>query len=403
MELAEIRELDQPGYTRRLFSQPYQRSRAWVEEQMMAAGLEVRRDPIGNLIGELRGEAPELPQIAIGSHTDTVAGGGRFDGMVGVMAAIEVARVIGEGPAPLRHPLLVADFLGEEPNRFGLSCLGSRAVTGGLSPSHLRLEDDEGRTLASALTDAGYRPDDLQRGLWRADRLHCYLELHIEQGSRLQRAGIRLGVVTSIAGIHRALVTLTGRPDHAGTTAMDERRDALAAAAEVVLMVERVARRAGARGSGVGTVGRLEVLPGATNVVPGQARIWTELRSSEPAWLTDRRRALELEAKEMCARRQIQLEIEWLSAEDPVTCAPGARRVIRDALDELGVAHLELDSGASHDAAHLARVCPAGMIFIPSLDGRSHCPEEWSDPEDVTLGAAALLSAVLTMDRSESV
>jgi N-carbamoyl-L-amino-acid hydrolase len=403
MELAEFREPDQPGFTRRTFSEPYQRSRAWVKELMEAAGLQVRTDPTGNLIGELQGEAPELSQIAVGSHTDTVAGGGRFDGMVGVIGAIEVARLIRQGGQRLRHPLLVADFLGEEPNRFGLSCLGSRAVAGQLTPGHLLRPDESGETLISALLERGSRPADLSEGLWQPERLHCYLELHIEQGSRLQRAGIALGVVTAIAGIHRAVITVSGRPDHAGTTAMNERRDALAGAAEVVLLVERLAREQGEGGSGVGTVGRLEVSPGASNVVPGEARAWAEFRSIEPAWLQDRHLALDAGVAELAARRDLGVSIDWVSAEPPVACSEGVRQAIREALEGLGQPSLELPSGASHDAAHVAHLCPMGMIFIPSRDGRSHCPEEWTEPEEVALGVAALLATVLRLDRRDTV
>jgi len=403
MELAELREPDQPGFTRRLFSEPYHRSRAWVKDQMEAVGLNVRTDPVGNLIGELMGEELGLPQIALGSHTDTVAGGGRFDGMVGVLGAIEVARLIGQLGQPLRHPLLVADFLGEEPNRFGLSCLGSRAVAGQLTSGHLSLQDQDGQTLAAALAATGSHPENLPKGLWPADRLHCYLELHIEQGSRLQAARVSLGVVTAIAGIHRAVITVRGRPDHAGTATMAERRDALAAAAEVVLLVERLAKEVGEGGSGVATVGRLEVSPGSTNVVPGLATAWAEFRSAQVDWLQDRNRALAAGVAELAARRDLNIAVEWVSAEPPVDCAEGVRHLLRETIEELGQPSMELSSGASHDAAHLARLGPMGMIFIPSQDGRSHCPEEWTAPREVALGVAALLAAVLRLDRCDTV
>jgi N-carbamoyl-L-amino-acid hydrolase len=402
MELAEFRELDQPGWTRRVFSEPYQRSRAWTRDLMATAGLEVQTDAVGNLLGRLVGERPELPELVVGSHTDTVAGGGRFDGMVGVVAAVEVARLLRQAGRPLRHSLLVADFLGEEPNRFGISCLGSAAVVGELGEQQLHLADDKGETLATALAGIGARPDGISEMVWPAQRLQGYLELHIEQGGRLEREGIRLGVVTSIVGIHRAVITLLGRPDHAGTTAMDARRDALAGASEVVLLVERLAGESKLGGEGVGTVGRLDIAPGAANVVPGTASVWVEFRSAETQWLEDRHRALEVGARDRAARRQLQVEIEWVAEGAPVACAPGPRRAIVEAIEELGQPHLDLPSGAGHDAALLARTCPMGMIFIPSRDGRSHCPEEWSDPEDVALGAQALLGAVLRLDLADS-
>ncbi|HUY24309.1 MAG TPA: Zn-dependent hydrolase [Candidatus Saccharimonadales bacterium] len=402
MELAEFRELDQPGWTRRLFSEPYQRSRAWTRDLMEAAGLEVQADAVGNLLGRLAGVSSDVPELVIGSHTDTVAGGGRFDGMVGVVAAVEVARLLGQTGRRLRHSLLVVDFLGEEPNRFGISCVGSAAVVGQLGEELLRLTDEKGDTLAAALAGIGASPGGLSEMVWPTQRLHGYLELHIEQGARLEREGIRLGVVTSIAGIHRGVITLVGRPDHAGTAAMDDRRDALAAAAEVVLLVERLARESRLGGDGVGTVGRLEIAPGAANVVPGMAIVWVEFRSAESKWLDDRHRALEAGVRDCAARRRLEVEIEWISEGSPVACAPGPRRAIVEAIEELGQAHLELPSGASHDAALLAQICPIGMIFIPSREGRSHCPEEWTDPEDVALGAEALLGAVLRLDLADS-
>lgn len=402
MELAEFRELEQPGFTRRLFSEPYHRSRSWVKEQMEAAGLAVHADPIGNLIGELAGDDLGSRWIVIGSHTDTVAGGGRFDGMVGVLGAIEVARLLQQTGRPLRHRLRVVDFLGEEPNRFGLSCVGSRAVVGQLSPQHLSRQDEAGQSLSAALATAGSQPEEVSRAQWPAGQLHVFLELHIEQGTGLERAGLPLGEVTAIAGIHRAVITIRGRPDHAGTTAMADRRDALTAAAEVVLLVERLAQEAGPGEAGVGTVGQLKVSPGATNVIPGQVTAWAEFRSAEAGWLTDRQRRLEQGVLELTRRRDLQGEIDWLTAA-PTPCAEGVRQVIREVIRELGHSTLELPSGAGHDAVHLAHLGPMGMIFVPSKDGRSHCPEEWTEPGEVALGVTALLAAVLRLDGRDSV
>ncbi|MGC1183832.1 MAG: Zn-dependent hydrolase [Candidatus Dormiibacterota bacterium] len=399
MALAEFRELDQPGFTRRVFSAPYEASRAWVKERMEEVGLALRVDPVGNLLGEMPGAEPSLPRIVIGSHTDTVAGGGRFDGMVGVIGAIEVARLLGVAGPRLRHPLVVADFLGEEPNRFGLSCVGSRAVSGQLTEAQLNRPDPEGRTLGEALRGAGSRPEALASVRWTPQHLHCFLELHIEQGRRLEEAGLPLGVVTAIAGIHRGVISWTGRPDHAGTTDMTARRDALTAAAEGILLVERLARRGGV---GVGTVGQIEVTPGAGNVIPGTAIAAVELRSADAGWLLDSQLALETGLVELAGRREVKVKVDWVSAEPPTPSHPGVRRVIAEVIEGVGHAPLELTSGASHDAAHVAHLCPMGMIFIPSQGGRSHCPEEWSQPQDVTLGVAALREAVIRLDRLDA-
>jgi N-carbamoyl-L-amino-acid hydrolase len=402
MELAEIRETDCPGWTRRSFSDAYRRSRGWTAELMERAGLDVRADPVGNLLGALPGSEPGLSQIVVGSHSDTVLGGGRFDGMVGVVGAVEVARVLQASGRPLRHPLLVADFLGEEPNRFGISCLGSRAVSGQLSRAHLGLRDQQGESLAEALSAFGSDPDRIQGSLWPSDRLLGYLELHVEQGARLERAGVPLGIVTAITGIHRAVVTFTGRPDHAGTVAMAERRDALAAAAEMILAVERMARQTSGQDAGVGTVGRLELTPGVANVVAGWARAWVELRSPDASWLAGRRRSLEEEVVELAARRGVEAVVEWVSSESPVACHAGMRRLIAEAIRDLAVRSMEVPSAAGHDAAHLSRLCPVGMIFIPSRQGRSHCPEEWTEPGQVARGVEALLASVVALDQVSS-
>ncbi len=400
--LAEFREPDQPGWTRRVFSEPYGAAREWLSQEMAEAGLRVTRDAAGNLVGETDGE-PGRAGIAIGSHTDTVIGGGRFDGTLGVLGAIEVARLLRQSGRRLRHPLRVVDFLGEEPNRFGLSCLGSRAVAANLDAPALELRDQAGETLGSALERIGVRPQGLAAAAWSGPGLHAYFELHIEQGTRLERAGLALGVVTTICGIHRARVALTGRPDHAGTTAMGERRDALALAAQLVLLVEELASQEVAGARGVGTVGRLLVGPGASNVVPGEAELGLELRSADPRWLQDRSRALEGAIARLGALRRIETELRWVSTEPPVPCSPRCRELIVTAVTGLGQQVLELESGAGHDAAQVARLGPVGMILVPSRQGRSHCPEEWTDPDHAALGVEALRRTVLEADRAERV
>ncbi len=395
--LAEFREEDQPGWTRRVFSAAHHQGREWLRERMGEAGLEVHQDPVGNLLGELPGRSGG-GVIVIGSHSDTVAGGGRFDGPLGVLAAIAVAEGLAERGG-LEHPLRVADFLGEEPNRFGLSCLGSRAVAGNLSPAHLELSAGEDGTLGQTLGELVGRAPDLDALPWERGSIHACFELHIEQGTRLERAGRPLGVVTTIAGISRARVRVLGRLDHAGTAAMDERRDALALAAELVLLVERLAGDRVAGASGVGTVGWLEVLPGAANVVPGEVLFDLELRSASSEWLADRGRALESGLERASALRRCQVELQWQSRESPVECAPSCRSLISRAIESLGEQPIEVDSMASHDSAQLARLAPTGMIFVPSRQGRSHCPEEWTEPAQVALGLAALQRTVELADR----
>ncbi|MDA8331144.1 MAG: Zn-dependent hydrolase [Candidatus Dormibacteraeota bacterium] len=397
MTLAEFVEPGTPGWTRRVFSAAYQESRRHTRLLMKGAGLTVVDDAAGNLIGTIPGSDPRLPALVVGSHTDTVLGGGRFDGMLGVAAAIEVGRrLVATGPT-LRHPLRVVDFTGEEPNAFGISCLGSRAVTGHLTPSHLALRDISGNSLGEALKSLGARPAELGGAVWAPGSVHAYLELHIEQASRLERARRPLGVVTAIAGISRAAITLTGRADHAGTTPMGERQDALQAAAEVITGIDALGR-AGRDGDGVATAGRITVEPNSPNVVPSAAVLVAEMRSTEADWLRERSSELTRLVDRVASRRSVRANVEWISQEPPVPTHPALRRALAEAVADVGAGPLEVPSWASHDAAHIARLAPMGMLFIPSREGRSHCPEEWSDRPQVALGALSLLAAVRRAD-----
>ncbi len=399
MRLAEHVEPGEPGWTRRVFSPAYRETRQLVSDFMTDSGLEVTPDAIGNLIGRLPGSEPRAPVLVVGSHTDTVSGGGRFDGMVGVVAAIEVASLLRDSATRLRHPLWVVDFLGEEPNRFGLSCLGSRAVTGHLASSHLELLDPTGMTLAGALAGMGARPGALDSATWPAGNLHGYLELHVEQGARLDRAGRPLGVVSAIVGIYRARIEVVGRPDHAGTTPMDGRLDAMQAAAQIICGIDRIGRRS-TGSDGVATVGQITVEPNSPNVVAARAVLVAEMRSVDDAWLHQGRGQVEELVARVAVGTGVTADLAWISAEPPVACSPIMRELLAQAVRATGVEPLEVPSGASHDAAHMARLGPMGMLFIPSRDGRSHCPEEWTDKDQVAMGTAALLRAVLAVDQA---
>jgi N-carbamoyl-L-amino-acid hydrolase len=397
-QLAGLREPGAPGWTRRAFTPVLTRAMDWVADLMARAGLEVTVDPALNVIGTLKGEGGSDRVLVTGSHLDTVYAGGRFDGPVGVLGALEAARRLVEEGATLHHDLLVVAFYGEEANEFGLSCVGSRAVAGTLSPEHLLLADGRGRTLGDALTEAGGRPDALGDAVWSSRRVAVYLELHVEQGPVLETSGVPLGVVSSISGIHRLRLEFEGRADHAGTTPMEVRRDALAAAAEAVLAVERLGRR----GGGVATAGRLEVRPQALNVIPHWAQVWAEVRSPDPRWLEEAWQDLVRAARGLGRRRGVEVTVERVSAEPPVVVPEVVRRTIGEAIGSLGLPWMELPSGAGHDAVQMAHLGPSGMIFVPSRDGRSHCPEEWTDLDHIALGVRALLAALLRFDCTPS-
>lgn len=397
--LAHYAESATPGWTRRVFSDPYRASRQWVTELMSDAGLEVHRDAAGNIIGRLPGRHGDKPALMTGSHTDTVYGGGRFDGIVGVLSAVETVRRLRETGTVLDRDLFIVDFLGEEPNTFGISCVGSRAIAGQLTAGHLDRVDDTGRRLGDVMTSYGADPNAALDLAWRPNSLHAYVELHVEQGPLLERSGIPIGVVTAIAGIERLLVRFEGRPDHSGTMPMESRHDALVAAAEAILTVER--EGCGAPVHGVSTTGRIESSPGALNVVPDHARIWGELRSVDASWLNGaKRRVVERIAADADARG-VSTAIEWLSDQDPVECDATLQDRIGRAADELGYPWQAVPSGAGHDAAHLAHLGPMGMIFIPSVDGRSHVPEELTHTDDIGIGAHVLARTLVNLDRSD--
>jgi len=394
--LAAYRDPDAPGWTREVFTDPYRGERDWVRDRMRHAGLEVGVDAAGNVIGRLPGAAPGAPPLVTGSHTDTVHGGGRFDGVVGVLGAIEVARRLRETGTRLVRDLYVIDFLGEEANTFGISCLGSRALAGVLTGEHLDRRDAEGRRMGEVLAKFGADPDGALRLAWRPGSVHAYLELHIEQGPVLERQGMPLGVVTAIAGIERLLVAFDGRADHAGTTPMTDRRDALAAAAQAVLTIERTACAAPVHA--VSTTGRIESQPGAFNVVPDQARLWAELRSADAGWLGGVKRRLVEQIAAEAAARGVTAVTEWLTDQDPVPTTPSVQDRIGRTADELGIRWTPIPSGAGHDAAHMTPLGPLGMIFIPSRGGRSHVPEEWTDLAQIAIGVHTLAATLVRLD-----
>ena len=400
--IAEFRDPEASGWTRRVFSPLDQQCREWVAQQMAAAGLDVRIDAAANVIGTRKGLA-RASAVVSGSHTDTVQGGGRFDGIIGVLGAIEVARCLEDSRAELARDFVVVDFLGEEPNDFGLSCVGSRAIAGSLDAEHLELKNAAGASLADALAAVGGDPAQIETARWEQGSAHSFVELHIEQGPVLEQAGVAIGVVSGIVGIRRLLATFEGRPDHAGTTPMRLRHDALCGASEAILAIERLAGGTGTAGGlpsesgGVATAGRIKVRPGALNVVPSESQLWAEVRSQDEAWLDDFAGELDATVAETARRRGLEIELRWLSRERPVLTSHSVSDLIKDTAKSLGFESMRIPSGAGHDAAHMARLSPVGMIFVPSRDGRSHCPEEWTDIEQIGKGVAVLAETIVRL------
>lgn len=400
MALAEITDSRRP-YTRRSFSPLFVEGRAWLTRRFEEAGLRVRIDAAGNLIGRRDGKKPKLGVIAVGSHSDTVPSGGRFDGIAGVAAGLEVARALRDGNAQLDHALEVIDFLAEEPSEYGLSCVGSRGMSGALTPQMLDMKEPSGETLRKALLRVGGDPDRIGEAR-RAD-INAFLELHIEQGIVLESQSFPIGIVTAIVGIRRVEITFEGAADHVGTTPMPLRRDALVAAAKTIVSVRQIAERLAAEGAGyfVATVGVLNVEPGASNVIPAKARMVLDVRTTDPALAQRFMEIVERESKRHAAEARVaRAPLVVLSDGPPAVCDPNLRETLRRSAEKLGLRACDLASGAGHDTAFMTRICPSAMAFVPCRNGKSHAPEEWVDKDAIAAGAAVIHSAIKLLDRS---
>jgi allantoate deiminase len=356
-----------------------------VAEWMREAGLAVRRDAVGNVIGRVEGRDRSARVVATGSHLDSVRDGGVFDGPLGVVAGIEaVRRLLADRGTPA-GPVEVIAFTGEEGSRFPVGLLGSQMMAGLLGPAEAAaLPDREGTRLGDAIRRAGLDPAGLA-GVARDD-LGALIELHIEQGPILERAGVQVGVVETIVGIHRFQAVVVGQADHAGTTPLDMRADALLGAAEVVLALPELVRPS----SGVVTVGQLEVAPGSSNVVPGRVVFSVDLRHSNPGELGRLAAAVQAQAGAIVARRGLRLDWRPVALTQPVATDLALRTRIERAAGALGFSSRVMVSGAGHDSMAIAAKCPVAMIFTPCRGGFSHRPDEYADAPMIDPGYAVL-------------
>ncbi|AHI24039.1 Zn-dependent hydrolase [Komagataeibacter xylinus] len=399
MELGAITDPDRP-YTRRSFSDRFLEGRAWLRTRLEQAGLTCRIDTAGNLIGRRPATSPTARTIMTGSHSDTVPAGGRFDGILGVLAGVEIARAMQDSGAILSHHFEVIDFLAEEPSDFGLSCIGSRGMTDSLTADHLALLAPWGENLADAITRMGGNAAELPRA--QRHDIAAFMELHIEQGIVLERTGTDIGIVDGIVGVTRIEVIFAGRADHAGTTPMDCRQDALVVAAGMVTAVSRLAREAAGAKEGhvTATCGVMEVQPNASNVVPRQARLVIDIRVSERETRERLVTRFHAVAAELAAEAHVMLAgFEIQSDTSPVACSSVLAGELEAAAHTLGLSSRRMVSGAGHDAAFMARIAPSAMLFIPCRDGRSHDPDEWITAHDAANGTRVLADAIMTADR----
>jgi N-carbamoyl-L-amino-acid hydrolase len=394
-ELGKFGANPEGGVSRVAFSAADVAGREYIKKLMQDAGLAVRVDTAGNVIGRREGSDPQLPAIMTGSHIDSVPGAGNYDGDVGVLGAIEVAQLLQEHGVRLRHPLEIVSFTDEEG---GL--IGSLAMTGRLEPGALDVMSHSGKTIRDGIRAIGGDPDRLGEALRKPGELKAFIELHIEQGAILHEANLDIGVVEGIVGIHWWDVTVEGFANHAGTTPMNRRRDALLSAAELALAVNRIATST--PGRQVATVGKIRAEPGAPNVIPGRVIMSLEIRDLDAGKIQTVFEAARAEADKIAKARQTPISFKELSvASEPAPTDERVRRVIAAAATSLGLSHQALPSGAGHDAQDMTHIAPTGMIFVPSVGGISHSPREYTSAADMANGVNVLLRTVLAIDRGD--
>ncbi len=385
------------GMQRLAFTPADVAGRDYTMSLMRRAGMEVRIDPGGNIIARREGSNPTLPAIAMGSHIDTVPNGGKYDGALGVMGGIEVVQALSEAGVSLRHPVEVLVFTNEEGTRFHRWLFGSRAMAGTLEPGDLTAVDDEGVLMSSRLADIQGNMDRVQRAARQPGELAAYLELHIEQGPTLHQSGIPIGVVTGITGRWVYEADIVGTPNHAGTTPMSGRHDALVSASRLVLEVQRMASELEV--CRVGTAGTIQAYPGAVNVIPGQVKVGFEFRDLDMASLAAADAEIRSVAGGIAARDGVSIDITRFEATQSAPIGGEMQELVAAAAERAGLSHQRVPSGAGHDAQSMAGITDAAMIFVPSVDGVSHSPGEYSTPESCANGAQVLLELLLLADR----
>ncbi|MCG8486813.1 MAG: Zn-dependent hydrolase [Chromatiales bacterium] len=397
--LAAIGRADDQGIYRMAFSKGDMQAREWLRERITQAGLELHQDGAANLFGRLAWD-PEKPAVMVGSHIDTVPGAGHLDGALGVLCGLEALRSMKEQGINLKRPLELVAFSDEEGRFSGM--FGSQALCGDISPQWIHAARDlSGVGLTEAMAAQGLDASEALAAARSPESLHAFVELHIEQGPVLDELGSSIGVVEGICGLKRWDVRLTGVANHAGTTPMLMRSDAFQGLAEFSVEIERILEEHGAPQS-VATIGRVELLPGAANVVPGEARFALEFRDLEESILYDLSDAFRRTLSAIARRRGLMFDFKVVSELAPVSCDPRIRQLIESKAQALAYSHHQLPSGAAHDTQQLARITRTGMIFVPSKDGRSHSAAEWTSWNDIHAGANVLLNTLYELANEES-
>lgn len=396
MTLAKISEAEPPVVTRVVFSEADLRARAYVKKLCADAGLSVHEDAIGNTFARWQGSESDLAPVGTGSHIDAIPNAGLYDGCVGVLGGLEAIRVLRQLGFKPRRSIELVIFTAEEPTRFGIGCLGSRMMAGVLTPAQAReLRDKEGRSLEELRVHAGFT-DSLESVLMKASRFDKFVELHIEQGPTLEQEGIDVGLVTHIAAPASMRLVIEGEGGHAGGKLMPGRKDALTAAAQLILALESAAKSTGAIDT-VATVGVCEVFPGAVNSIPSRVRLETDIRDTDGA----RRDRVLGTFKETCekvaSQRGVEIATELVNADPPATCDATILAAMEAAATEAGKPHKRMVSRAYHDSLFMARIAPVAMLFIPCRGGVSHRPDEYASPEWIGSGVHVLARTLATL------
>jgi N-carbamoyl-L-amino-acid hydrolase len=391
--LAAISEAPAPAVTRIVYSDADRRARSYVKQLAADAGLAPREDAVGNLFARWIGAEPDLPAIGTGSHIDAIPNAGRYDGTVGVLGGLEAIRSLQRAGLKPRRSIELLVFAAEEPTRFGIGCFGSRLLAGTLGPdAGAVLRDKEGRSLDEWRAAAGFA--GAIGGVRLAEGYYAgFLELHIEQGPLLENNGIPLGVVTAIAAPASLRLWIEGEGGHAGGALMPGRRDALCAAAEIVLAVETAARGTGVVDT-VATCGVCEVFPGAINSIPSRGRLELDVRDIDEARRDAVLARIAAAQSEIAARRNVAVRTEIINADSPAVCAPALIDALTRAAERRGLGYRKMVSRAYHDSLFMARVAPTAMLFIPCRGGVSHRPDEYASPEAIASGALVLAEAL---------
>ena len=387
--LAQISDAQAPAVTRIVFTPTDLKARAWLIARCEEAGLVVRQDSIGNIFARWTGSDAHAPAVGTGSHIDAIPNAGRFDGVVGVLGGLEAIRSLGRSGLRPKHSIELLVFTSEEPTRFGIGCLGSRLLSGSLSPDAAGiLADKDGASLEEVRKKAGFQGEleevKLPRGYYKA-----FVEMHIEQGPLLERQRVPLGIVTRIAAPAGLRIAVEGAGGHAGGVLMPDRRDALCAAAELILAIETVAKTSGAIDT-VATVGICEVFPGAVNSIPSRVHLSVDIRDTSLERRDAVLRSIQAARQAIAAKRQVAIEETLLNADAPAECAAEIIEALSDSCAKHKQPFILMVSRAYHDSLFIARIAPVAMLFIPCRNGYSHRPDEFAAPEDIARGVTIL-------------